>query len=376
MINSQTIESYKNETNIKIIKIIKTFCLENNIILEFDNNSIDFEFILYSVEPYKHSNNLSNLLYQEISKFIILYTKIENKELAISVNNQKIIFIKLLFIPNRSIFEKFDIIPQNKNLIIMPDMINLYLQTEENINLDNILKNNLIDKEKYQSIIPVNKKNINKQHIDKNSIKNKVIKELYSFLKQYDIIFLDYYGLNENIDTFNNTLQFIYQVNIINEIKNKINESLKKLNIEADIIINTDRTYMINNFRLRKILIYLSIYNKKYKSFNKINILNCFNELEYNILPVLISNKNITHPYILLKYVIINLIYIQLYSNTKHISYFDNIEYLKKILAMDNNDIKKYKFIGIYKNEELDLYIYNVYRPYQYFLKYNNLRII
>ena len=83
----------------------------------------------------------------------------------------------------------------------MPDMINLYLQTEENINLDNILKNNLIDKEKYQSIIPVNKKNINKQHIDKNSIKNKVIKELYSFLKQYDIIFLDYYGLNENIDT-------------------------------------------------------------------------------------------------------------------------------------------------------------------------------
>lgn len=376
----KTIENYKSTENIIIIKLIKEYCENHNVILEYEED-INFMFTIYSSRPFKDSNNLCNLLFTKGNiKYIILHTKIENTELMISINNIRMIYFKLLFIPNTIVYNKFNLIKKQKNsLIILPDIIKLLLQFNNTDQTSILLSDEQIDTTLLSTFLLQYKNKLHKEtNITNNkSIKAEIISNLYHFVKTMNIVLLDYYGLNENPEDFNRTLQIIYQENIITEIQNKLTEILKISNIKGDIIIQEDNTYIINDFRLKKTLIYVSIYNKKYKTFNKINVLNCFNELTYNIIPVEENNNLIPHPYILLKYTIINLIYVILYLDTSHIIFLDyicNINILIK--KINDTDIKKYKFIGIYQNEELQLEVKHVYRPYQYKLKNGELRII
>jgi len=371
----KTIKNYYDDDNIKLINIIKDFCINNDIILEYEK-SIEFKFILYSTKPYKDSNNLSNILFDTGNyNYIILHTKIVNTELMISINNQRLIYFKLLFNPTPIIFEKFNIEKKYK-LLQLPTIIKILNNINKKCEISNLVENfkkNDLEFYDIEELLEQYKSNNNNTKF--NNVKNIIINELLLFVKTLNIILLDYYIINKTYNNFNNTIQIIYQDNIISEIKNKIKEILNINNISGEVIINNDRTYIIDNFRLKKTLIYVSIYDKKYKSFNKFNIINCFNELSYNIIPVLKINPIEPHPFIIIKYLIINIIYLYLYSNDKHnnfalyISYLGN--FLKKIDDINSDD---YKFIGIYKNEELDLKLNQVYRPYQYYLKNEELR--
>jgi len=384
----KTIKNYYNKKNENLIKTLENFCYNNNNILEFEK-SINFQFIIYSINPFIDSNNLINILYKNNGyKFIILQTKITNTELSISINNQRVIYFKLLFIPNDIVFNKLEIKKQDNKLLEIPEIVMILDNINQKCELSNIITNsdeNNIDLNIINNFVHIHSNKIEKyKNYKSNYIKNLIIKNLLQFIITLDIILLDYYSINNeyynsnnNYRNYDNTIQIIYQNNIITEIKNKINEILLLNNISGDIIINTDRTYIINNSRLKKTLIYISIYNKKYKSFDKINIINCFNELSYNILPVLIKDKLVPHPFILIKYLIINIIYILLYSNNNNINFAITIKNLIDILQKAKKiDMNDYKFIGIYKNEELDLQIHQVYRPAQYFLKNNKLREI
>jgi len=376
----KTIVNYKSEKNILLIKLIKEYCENNNAILEYEDD-INFIFTIYSTQPYKDGNNLCNILFTKgMFNYIQLGTRIKNTELNISINNQRIIFFKLLFLPSSIVYNKLDIVNNSsRKVLYLPSIVNLLLEQNNNCQLSNLLSGLPIDTNLLKIFLEQNKnklKNYNEQ-INTQSVKNDIIKELLPFIKTLNIILLDYYAINENIKNFNNTLQIIFQSNIIIEIKNKLTEILNLLNIKGDIIIQKDHTYIIDDFRLQKTLIYVSIYNKKYKSFNKINIINCFNELSYNLIPVLKNNIIIPHPYILMRYLIINMIYIYLYANINHISYNETLQNISILLKkIDNINIENYKFIGLYKNEELDLNLHDVYRPAMDMEKYNKLRSI
>ena len=370
---NKTIKNNKTNENIIIIKLIKEYCEENDVILNYEEG-VNFMFTIYSTRPFKDSNKICNLLFDKGNiKYIILHTKIYNTELMISINNQRIVYFKLLFIPNPMVNKIFNI--SGHQIIELPILIKLLLEFNDKCSMSNLLDNENVDNDLLTTFVEEN--NIDETNkISFNTIKNNVIKELLLFVKTLDIILLDYYAIHDNINDFNETIQIIYQTDIITIIKNKLNKILNKLNIDGEIIINKDKTYIINDFRLNKILIYISIYNKKYKSFNKINIINCFNELSYNLIPVLKSNNLIPHPCILVRYLIINIIYTTLYSNKSHNNYKNSIKNIKLISKKNNIQIDDYIFIGIFKNEEIDLDILQVYRPYQYKLNTGDLRII
>lgn len=372
----KSIKNYKTNFYITIIKIIKEYCESNQVILEFQED-VNFKITIYSSRPFKDGNSLCNLLYSNGFKYIILHTKITNTELMISINNQKLIYFKLLFIPNTIIYQKLKITYEKNKISLPPLILNLLLECNNKCDIDNLISNENIKIDLFDNYLNQNKIKNYDESIRDDTLKYDIIKDLLQFVKTLSIILLDYYAIHNNPINFNKTLQIICDDFVIIEIKNKIKEILDMSSIKGDIHIQKDHTYIVDDFRLNKTLIYISVYNKKYKSVNKINIINCFNELSYNIIPVSISNNLIAHPYILLRYLIINIIYVYIYLDNSNIIFTDTIYNIQLLLKkIKNIDIKNYKFIGIYKNEELDLEILHVYRPEQYKLKYDKLRII
>lgn len=370
----KSINSYSKSYYPNIIKIVKEFVEQNKIVLDYTPD-INFNITLYTSSPFKDANNLCNKLYTDGGfKYMILHTRLINKELNISINNEKLIFIKLLFIPNVIIYDRLELVKsKNNNILHKPLIIDILLETIDNSKLDNIIENIPLKTNYLEKIIDINVDSINLDNVNVNTYKYSINKELYNFIKGLNVIFLDYYYLyNTN---YNKTIQIIATDCVITEIKNKLKTIIKKMDKDYSIIIQKDNTYIINEFRLNKTLIYLSFYDKKSKNINKINIVNVFNEVSYNIIPVLKSDNTIAHPYIILKYLVINLIYILIYLNKNHILYKENIKYIK-LLLKKNINILDYKFIGVYKNEELDLNAIQVYRPVQYELNNEKLRII
>lgn len=361
---SKTINYYNNTYYSKILKIVKEYSKNNNIIIEYNENN-KFIIKLYSTHPFKDSNNITNLLYKDGDfKYTVLSTHIMNKELSISINNQRIIYIKLLFIPNIIIYQKINNIQS---------IINIWLECLDNCNINYILDNEKIT---YPNLIKFldnyNKIKIkNNKIINKNTIKYLINENIFKFILKKEIILLDYYALNSDNYDFNKTIQIIINNNMSIEIINKLNEILKKNNINGIVDIQTDYTYFIDDFRLEKKLIYIKIYENN-KPITKINILNYFNEITYNIIPVLKNNNLIPSVYILLKYLILNIISIKIHINNPFL-YYENIKFIKIALSKINEK-NEYTYIGQYKNKELDLDIIPVYRPAQYELKNNNLR--
>ena len=365
----KTIKEHNNKKNSLIIEIINEFCISNKIIHKYIP-TVKFIFNLYSIQPFKDANNLTNMLFNKLNnKYIILHTKIQNKELIISIDNVKFIYIKLLFIPNNIVYKLLDI----KNLEL-PLIVNLLLEYDDKKLLSEILDNNYDN----NLINEFKKKNkIKKIEIQHNNIKSNIIKSLLNFIIKENIILLDYYAIqlfiNEEIINFNNIIHLLYQdKNLLNIIQNYLNIILNNLKLKGEIIIKHDYLYIINNFRLKKTIIYYNFYNEKYKNYSKLIIVNCYNLLSYNVIPVI---NNIPHPTIILKFLIINLIYITMYSKNKNL-YHQNINLIHQTSQLDKIFNNKYKIIGIYKNEELNLDIHQVYRPIQYKLNNGELRYI
>lgn len=368
----KTKKDYNNEHFLLITEIITDFCKSNNIILNF-NQTETLIFNLYTTYPYNNANNLTNILFNKTKiKYIILHTKIPNKELIISINNVKYIYIYLLLLPNKNIYNLFNI-----KQLQLPIVIQFLLEINKLCSVSNILSNTTID----DSIIVDFKKQYKyykKTITIFNNLKCKIIELLYNYLLNENIILLDYYAIQLlkqiKIDKFYNTIHLLYENdNIFISLKNILKDILLKLNIKGDIIIKNDNNlYIINDFRLKKTTIYLNMYNSNYKNNNKLILINCYNLLTYNIIPII---NNIPHPIIILKFLIINTIYIILFSKNKNMLY-QNINLIYDILNTDFIFNEKYKFIGIFKNEELDLDLHHVYRPAQYLLQHNELRKI
>lgn len=436
----------------QLYKIIYKFCAKNKIIISnyninldtLDNNSIDsnyeyhlidlqkdFEFQLLSSNPYKDGIELSNEIYKNYSKYVTMTSYIKNKEILISIDNNKIIKLYLLFLYSdqstnkiKNInFNTFDLKLDNiliKKLSYSNNLYEILLLSHSLYNPTNFLKYykelknqedlakgsyNLIFNKLLKSLLNNSYKNKENIIIPKVIIKDSnifkirkyLVHELNKEISKLQCVLLDSYSIDYlqaflnnkkllNIELFNfdNVLHILISSNYINLIKNIIIlYNKKEFNKEYDIIIKINTIYIMNDFRLKRYNI--SLLNKN--NGKKIIIGYFYNSLDYEVIPMIanINNIYIPHPIVLFRFLIINLYYTKLFDplyNTetynKFLNKFESIYEILKKYNLSNLDEKVINYIGVYIDERIDKFKLGtlVYRPWQYDIKHQKLLLI
>lgn len=417
---------YKNKI---LYDIIFQFCEDNGILIlnssfnisyisninyKLNNINNDFKFILFSNNPKANVISLVDIIYNTYSKYVLYTINLNNNEIIISINNERIVYFNLLFSKELEYKNNFNTIKYNNldgydnKLLLLSNEIVLLFMTHELYNPsifiklinDNILteyKKNKIDEisiynatyiETYlvilDNIFKYNKKDINIPII--NRIKQNILSDFITEIGKLDIsksiILLDEIAINiianENID-YSNTLNFIIQnnstsnnFNNIQLIIDIIKDILLKSKISYEkIVYNKSNIFIYNDFRLKKTNIFMITKDNK-----KISLINIFNSSDYELIPIIqkYKNFNIPHEFVIIRFLLLNLISSQIYDK-----YFnDNLYsiYINKIHKLFNLDIKYEKIFykGIYRDEKLDKFKIGSYivRPLQQEIKNNN----
>lgn len=434
-INDLTQKSYYKILDFKyelntLYELIFKFCQNNNIILSNNNINLsiinnyqykiqdienDFNFNLLSSNPYKHSIDLSNIIYKEYSKYVVLSSYINKKEIIISVDNNRIIKFNLLFLNSNEIVNKLKIpilslnFKNNKyKLNYLPNIIELLFLTHKIYHPSNFIK--YLKNEKYNiindtNIIGFSLKDIYNNYINyiininyiydtKNfnelrfNINNYIIKSINSDLyTDLSIILLDNYAIsfykNNKITNYNDIIQIIINKQYIQHLLNIINNYLENNNLlnKNKIEIKQSNIYIMNDFRLQKNTI--SLYNKDTNK-NTILVIT-YNSLDYEVIPIVykINKCLIPHPIVLIRFLLLNLVNLQLFDKSYNINiYYNTINKIKVLYEIEskiNLDIINKKNIieyhGIYIDERIDKFKFgiDIYRPWQYKIKNNTL---
>lgn len=417
--------NYKLNT-LTLYNIIFDYCEKNKVIISNSNINIciinkipyklfdinnDFNFNLLSVNPYKDAINLSNIIYKTYSKYVVVSSYLNNKEILLSVDNNRIIKFNLLFLYSSDITNKIQIYNfylHNFKLYYSSDLFELMLLLHKIYNPSEFIKyikSNSNTDLKYQIIgydtkilyhylisnLLKNNNNQIKEDIISNDIRstiNKYIiesinKDSYTNIK---IVLLNNITLNNtnNLDLdYNIILNLIIYDSGIKLIINLINKYLEDNNLSNlyKIITKHSNTHIINDFRLKKTNIIL--HNKKTNK-NTILILS-YNSINYEVIPIIhrINKILIPHPIVIIRYLIINLFNLQLFdSNYNKNTYYHILKKIQNNYILEkeiNEKILNKKIIveyhGIFIDERIDKFKFgsNIYRPWQYQLKNNNL---
>jgi hypothetical protein len=411
--------NYKNDLN-KLYNIIFNFCKKNNIILSNYNYNIaninkfdyklhdinnDFNFILFSYNPKKDAINLVNEIYTNYTKYTYLNSYVFDKEITISIDNMRIVNFYLLFEHEYKIINKLDFL-SNDNLLYLPNYIELFHVVHKLYNPTNFLKyldynyNNFNNYNKlketpikgydltyiYHKLI----NNLENNHIyyknqnKNNPVKYKITDLLFNHLLNdnlnLNLILLDINAIdflsNFQLDNLNN-LYFILD-NLETNLKpiiTLIDNIIKKNNIlsKYEITIKKSSFYIYNDFRLKKYIIKV-IDNNTHKIYN---IATFFNSTSYELIPIVYEYKNIKIPHqlVIIRFLLLNLISLQLfdknYDSKIYQTFIYNIIRTKKI----NIQFKNIYYDGIFIDDKIDKFKLgsNIYRPWQYFVKFNKL---
>lgn len=447
-INNLLTNSYYNILDykldlIKLYKLIFTFCENHNIIISNSNINLniinnkdsnktdyklhdinnDFIFNLLSTDPYKYSIILSNYIYKEYSKYVVVSSYLNNKEILITVDNNKLITFNLLFDFNENIFKKLNF----KKIRIQPfkqeeynlyyssnlyELLNISYKLYHPSNFLNFIKSNLDEKiiknnilgysleEKYsvliKSILPNKITSIVTNNIIRKNINlyllNNINNENYIDIK---FILLDDYAsdlllelINQksiksiNIINTENIMTLIIPENKIKLLENKIKEYLNNNNLDKEYKYNIKKVnnYIIDDFRLKKYIISL-----KYKEKKQIILLNIYTSVDYELFPLINIYKNILlpHPIVIIRFYILNmfnqLLYNPNYDNNLELLILEKIKLNNDYIKIINNMILNKEIIinyyGQYINDRIDKFKYGakIYRPWQYKLKNNKL---
>lgn len=431
----------------QLYNIIYSICIKNNIIISNYNinlsklNNIeynlidlqkDFEFQLLSSNPYKDGIEISNEIYKSYSKYVTMSSYIKNKEIIISIDNNKIIKIHLLFLYSDQLDNKikninFNTFDLKLDKILLPQILysnNLYellllshslynpihflkyykeLKNKEH-NLDgafNYIYNKLLDSlihNKENVLYNSNKNIVVQKNLKKESnifkIREYVIKQLNKETTKLQVILLDTYsieslmasldnGISFNTELFNfdNVLHLLILSQYIDLIKNIIKSYID--NKEYNLIIKTNVIHIMNDFRLKRYNI--SLVNKIN---GKKNIIGYFyNSLDYEVIPTIrnVQNIYIPHPFVIIRFLIINLYYTKLFdplynaeTYNKFLNKFKLIYNILKKYNLSNLNDQLINYIGIYIDDRIDKFKLGtlVYRPWQYYIKHNKLLLI
>lgn len=349
--NQILLENKQNNIN-KLNSIINNFIKEQKFIFINPNE----KEVIYTPIPYEIALNLTNLIYDQYSKYTTLKIALVNKEYIINVNNTNILTI-ILFLPiantlDISLIKSIEF--KNKYNISnydSEDINNLIIEIPKDLNTNLVIQNNIPSsdiKKKILSNIPIN--NIISLSYINDILKNNKLK----YETTWDMIILNH----------NDKLK------IINNIKlqvQKLDEYLFKIN-------KHDNFYILHDYRLTK----YSIYIQHKKTNKKIYLVNMYNLATYELLPVCKLYKiKIPHKLVLLRF-----LYIDLYFTNNNPTYY-NIIYTRIINTYYLPDYQV-TWIGCYQNENYDKITYNMkfgqlampYRPLEYFNIHNKLKLI
>jgi len=427
-------ESLINKSNYKILNykydleklynIIFNYCSKNKVIISNYNYNLsiikkykyklidinnDFSFTLFSFNPKKDAINLVNEIYNKYSKYCFTNNYVFDKEIIISIDNMKILNIYLLFENDKNIQNNIKFLTHNNNLYL-PNYIELFHICHKLYNPSYFLKYLKYSLEDYNSDekqieIPITGYNINyvfnkllndtlsnskmhyKSFFDHKNMKNKIIKILFNKLclkeLELNLILLDINAieilLSNNLKDVNN-LYFILNnldnnIKIITNILDKIIKEHKFLN-RYEIFVKKSTLYIYNDFRLKKYIVKI-----KDKDTNSVmNIVTFFNSSDYELIPIVneYNTIKIPHPIVLIRFLLLNLISLQLfdknYNNNYYYSFNYNLSQIKKIKLNFTNIY----YEGIFIDDKIDKFKIGsyVYRPWQYFIKNNKLLTI
>ncbi len=415
--------NYKLDS-LTLYNIIFEYCEKNKIIISNPNinlsiiNNIsyklydinnDFNFNLISINPYKDAINLSNIIYNIYSKYVVVSSYINNKEIILSINNNRVIKFNLLFLYSSDIIDKIQVYNFNLNkykLYYSSDLFELMLLTHKIYNPNEFIKyiksnNNIESKYSiigydsntlYTTLIENLFKNINNNKINEDKINNEIRYNLNKYIIEsinQDIYTNIKFILLDNIVNINTNLDYNKIINLIifesgiKFITNLINKYLEDNNLNKlyKITIKYSNTHIVNDFRLTKTNIIL--HNKKTNK-NTILIIS-YNSLNYEVIPIIhkINKILIPHPIVIIRYYIINLFNLQLFdSSYSKNSYYQILKKIQNIYNVEkeinDNIINKkitIEYHGIFIDERIDKFKFgsNIYRPWQYKLKNNKL---
>lgn len=412
----------------KLYKIIFEFCDKNKIIISNFNINInniqeknhklidldnDFKFHLFSTNPYLDAIQLTNKLFQTYSKYVVMSSYLRNKEIIISIDNNRVIQFQLLFLFEKNIELLKNIKYESSEFKFDNNTYQLYYSTAlfELLQLTHILYNpsnflkfykennklslifsQLIDiillNSNKNKLSIINKKSTNSIFID---IRKYLIENIYiDSYSEIKCIILDNIAinsiLNNDIDidinqfNYNHPLHILINSNFLELILIILNNYIKTIldNKKYVLINKTNIIYISNDFRLiRK---NISLLDKE--TGNKSTIIYIYNSLDYEVIPTIIEKKTlyIPHPLVVIRFLIINLYYIQLFdSSYNQYTYNNFLQNINSLMSLKEiYYIKKYNkinYLGIYIDERIDKFKLksSIYRPWQYQLKNNKL---
>jgi hypothetical protein len=421
--------NYKSEL-IQLYNLIFKYCDENQVLISnininlshINNNNYklydldnDFNFNIYSINPYKDALNISNIIYKKYSKYVVMTSYLRNKEIIITIDNNRLIKIQLLFlykkdneadnllntieynkIKLKSIYNEIDNsnksyifnINYTSNLLELcilthklyhPTIFLKYNNGDEYIHncFDTIVKSlGIGTKKEYKNVKNNFIKNLRKEVFNKlcnDDIMQIILLDMIAY--KYIINNYDYNSIDDN--DFDEIPHIIVQSKYLELIKKIINNAI---NNEYYINIKFDTLYLINDFRFKRTNI--QIINKDN---TKNTLLYIYNNLDYEVIPTISNVTNqiyIPHIFVIIRFLIINHYYNKLFNKyynneyTKHTIYIISQLYENLIQYYNNkNGDKLVEYLGIYIDDRIEKFKLGavIYRPWQYEKKYNNL---
>lgn len=356
----------------KLYDLVFSFCDSNNDIYIYNYNinlsiientkyeqidlNEDFQFILFSQTPKETAMDLVKNIANNYSKYVTISSYLYNNEQIITIDNNKLIYINMLLSKNNiNDIESISYKHNNFNLNILPhEYVLLYMSKNlyhPNLFLDIINSNHPKYFIKFCKILSyVNKsENIKNKNIiiNKNNIKQKIVNYVLSILNDLDDILL--------IDTEPLCISCNKFIDITKYIKKQITNFLSSNGIEYNNIVYTiSNTFIYDDFRLKKIILYVELPN-----IPRINIINIFNNLNYEIMPTIgkQNNLNKAHELVIVRILLFNLISVMLYD--KNLTSKNKQKYINKIIKLVQNisKINPYKeitYMGNYRDDKID----------------------
>lgn len=367
------VDKYNSKSN---YELVMNYAKDNNLILLEEISKPQVIYNFYSMTPYKHANNLCNLLFENDNKFVSMQTNIVNKFFTIKLAMNVFITIELLYAYNRN--DIYDMLSIVNGYYIIDDISKIILDCKQLYDIDFIMSaDNKIKSDEVNILINnfLSDKNISNQKnkIDKTNLKYNIIKKIFNELSKskFEFLFLSYYAIilseqqSQNDFDFNNPISIITSENV-----NRIMKYIKTIN--KDIISYVDNFYVIGNFRLILTVVYIIVKGKK------ITIMHIYNSTNYEIIPSIANN--IPSKYVILYFLFVDLIKRKIYNFGMHdiIINISNANKLKN--KIKSNSIK---YIGTYRDEGYDKileiknnkYFIGIYQPLLYLHINNNLKI-
>ncbi len=352
----------------KIYDIIESYIKTNNLVV-YSNIHSNRLYTVFSDNPLHHATTLTNEIFKE-NEIVEMKTQIPYKSFLITVNFKRIVVFHI--IEKYKNIDYIDLIkPIKSDFLLLPPEIELIIvywklyQLQEHDNWDKL---------PVEELSTGWKKRIDEGIIGGNNEINKVIqagrqqptKYINILNKILDIVI----NINSVIigaigcDIITNNLAISDHSDRIQIISSNVAGTIEEISNTFNVTQRNHELKLPIDFRLKRTTLYaMAIRHGKTV---ELPIIDIFNSAEYELIPYSHSSRNhlIGHPYVILKFLFIDLWILNLrkaYDNIDAKIYINKARRLSQYISrMQSLSIPIDKVYGIYNNE--DIYLKNIYK--------------